>query len=219
MICLTVDGKEIQAEEGKTLLQVCLDNGIYIPNLCYMEGMENPPTSCRLCFVEIAGEAAPVASCRVEPRDGMVVGTDSPEVRRLQRSALRLLLSAHRLDCKHCPSNRRCELQRMTRFLSVPFKRKRLDYIIPEASADFNHPLFDYDPGRCVLCGRCIHVCEQQHGYSLLTFAGRGIETLISSFGAETSPNHSCSSCLACLEICPVSAITLKEQGDMTGTE
>jgi len=117
MIELNVDGKLIQAEEGKSLLQVCLENGIYVPNLCFLEEMTDPPASCRLCLVEIRGEKGPVPSCKIRPETGMEVVTDSPRVRRLQRTALRLLLSVHRAECRRCPSNRRCELQRMVRMI------------------------------------------------------------------------------------------------------
>ena len=96
---LLVDNKKIEAQEGTTLLQACLDNDIYIPNLCYLPGMETPPASCRMCFVEIEGEHKPVTSCTVHVKEGMTVKTDTPDVRRLQRTALKLLLSVHHVDC------------------------------------------------------------------------------------------------------------------------
>ena len=93
MIKLTIDNKEIKAEEGITLLQACLDNEIYVPNLCFLKEMGDPPASCRICFVEIKGEDKPVTSCTEKVNDGMVVKTDTPLVRRLQRTAFQLLLS------------------------------------------------------------------------------------------------------------------------------
>jgi len=110
MAKLIVDGREIEAQQGANLLQACLDNDIYIPNLCYLKEMQDPPSSCRLCFVEIEGYRQPVTACRVEIREGMVVKTDTEHVRRLQRTAFELLLSVHHVDCKNCPANRRCEL-------------------------------------------------------------------------------------------------------------
>ena len=94
MIKLTVDNKGIQAKKGTTLLQACLENDIYIPNLCYHQEMKEPPASCRLCFVEMDGEGKPIASCTLQVRAGMVIRTDTPVVRRLQRAALQFLLSA-----------------------------------------------------------------------------------------------------------------------------
>ncbi|MBW1802089.1 MAG: (2Fe-2S)-binding protein, partial [Deltaproteobacteria bacterium] len=100
-VTIRVDDRTIESREGVPLLQACLDNDIYIPNLCYLEGMDHPPASCRLCFVEIGDEEKPVLSCTVKVSEGMVVRTDTPRVRRLQRSALQLLLSVHHVDCAH----------------------------------------------------------------------------------------------------------------------
>jgi NADH dehydrogenase/NADH:ubiquinone oxidoreductase subunit G len=212
MVKLRIDGREIEAEEGKNLLHTCLEHGIYIPNLCFLEGMKDPPASCRLCFVEIEGVKKPVASCKVAPVDGMVVRTDTQAVRRLQSTALRLLLSVHDAKCRSCPSNRRCELQRMARLLGVRLKPRRYDHLDRTMTAGQDHSLFEFVPSRCVLCGRCIHVCEKRNGYSLLTFAKRGFDTVITSFGAADAERMSCNSCLECIKICPVSAIFLKDE-------
>ncbi len=211
MIELNVDGKLVQAEEGKSLLQVCLENGIYVPNLCFLEEMTNPPVSCRLCFVEIRGKKDPVPSCKIHPEAGMEVVTDSPRVRRLQRTALRLLLSAHRADCRKCPSNRHCELQHMVRFLGgVRLKPRRYENLARELPPGEEHPVLEYRLHRCVLCGRCIYVCGKLHGMSLLTFAKRGFNTIVSAFGEEETGLR-CLQCRACVEICPVSALAIKE--------
>ena len=210
MIKLTIDGKEIEAEEGKSLLDICLENGFYIPNLCYMSEMENPPASCRLCFVEINGKDKPVISCRLSPKAGMVVRTDTAAVRRLQRTSLRLILSVHCAACRACPSNRKCELQRMARFLGVRLKPRRFEHLDWEATASYESAAFELSPARCVLCGKCIFVCEKRNGYSLLTFAGRGFGTVISSFGEVDPSRLPCQSCGACVQACPVSAIFLK---------
>ncbi|MBW2033467.1 MAG: (2Fe-2S)-binding protein [Deltaproteobacteria bacterium] len=216
MVKLIIDNKEIEAEEGKNLLQACLDNNIYIPNLCYLHGMDNPPASCRMCFVEIEGEHKPVTSCTVRVKDGMVVKTDTPDIRQLQRTALQLLLSVHDVDCAHCPANKKCELQRIAKFLKVGLKPKRLELLLKEPEIDDEHPLLDYYPNRCVLCGKCIHVCKTKLGQPLLAFARRGFYTTISFYGEKPASdlNSSCKNCLACVEICPVSAITLKNDSD-----
>ena len=127
MAKLRVDNREIEAREGISLLEACLDSGIYIPNLCHIHGAENPSASCRLCFVEIEGEDKPIPSCTVKARDGIIVKTDTPSVRRLQRTAFKLLMSVHRVDCGHCPANKKCELQRIAKFLKVGLKSKYLE--------------------------------------------------------------------------------------------
>ena len=211
MVKLLVDNRVIEVEEGANLLRACLENGIYIPNLCYLESMEVPSASCRMCFVEIEGEERPVPSCTVKVREGMEVKTDTSAVRRLQRSALRLLLSVHRVECGECPANKRCELQRMARFLKMGLKPKHLEPYLKDTEIDERHPLWDYYPNRCVLCGKCIQVCQQENGQPLLSFAKRGLNTVISFFGEEDDSDVSCEDCFACVEICPVRAIILKK--------
>mgnify|MGYP001050747800 CR=1 FL=1 len=218
MIRLIVDGKEIEAKAGKNVLQVCLENAIYVPNLCYLESMEDPPASCRLCFVEIQGVNRPVPSCRTEAQNGMVVSTQSPAVRQLQRSALQLLLSAHRVDCRNCPCNKNCDLQRLAKLLGVPLKVKHLDSLVDEAGAELGHPVLDYDPGKCILCGKCIHVCRTQQRHSLLTFARRGFDTVIGFMGEKDPTELPCLDCLACSAICPVSAIYPKTADESLST-
>ena len=211
MVRLLVDNKEIAVEEGQTLLQACLDNQIYVPNLCWIKDMDNPSASCRLCFVELEGEDRPVTSCTVKVQDGMVVHTDSLSVRRLQRAALRLLLSVHRVECRRCPANKKCELQRIAKFLKVGLKPKGLEQHLKEPEIVLDHPLLAYYPNRCVLCGKCVYVCIKKHGEPLLTFAKRGLDTVISFYGEGDAPDLACEECLACVEICPVSAIILNQ--------
>ena len=210
MIKLLIDNKEIEAPEGSNLLQTCLDNEIYIPNLCYLKAMKNPPASCRMCFVEIMGEERPVASCTVQVTDGMVVSTDTPAVRQLQRAALQLLLSVHHVNCARCPANKKCELQHIAKFLKLGLKPKGLEPRLKEIEINRDHPCLEYYPNRCVLCGRCVFVCQRRHGRSFLAFAKRGLDTVISFYGEKGSPNLPCGECIDCVEVCPVGAITLK---------
>jgi len=208
---LVVDGRETEAREGAVLLHACLEKGIYIPNLCFLEEMTDSPASCRLCFVEIEGRENPVPSCTVKVTGSMVVKTDTPAVRSLQRSAFRLLMSVHEIACRPCPANKRCGLQRIARFLGVGLKPKGLESYLKEASIVQDHPNLDYHPNRCVLCGRCIHVCRSRHAQPLMTFAKRGFETVVSFYGGEDAETGPCPDCLACVDICPVAAITLRK--------
>ncbi len=210
LVKITVDETLIQAEEGKNLLQVCLENQIYIPNLCYLEGMGEPPASCRLCLVEIDGVDGPVTACTTKVGQGMVVRTDSDLVRELQRSALRLLLSSHRVDCAHCEANKKCALQDIARFLGVGLKPKGLDQILKEPDCDDSHPHLSYYPNRCVLCGRCIYVCKREHPLAMLSFAKRGFDTVVSLYGASLTKDLPCVTCSLCVDICPVGALLRK---------
>ena len=210
MANLLVDNRKIEAEEGSNLLQVCLKNEIYIPNLCFLEQMSDHPSSCRMCFVEIDGENGPVPACTVTVTEGMTVKTDTDAVRQLQKTAFQLLMSVHDVDCGNCPANKACELQRIARHLKVPLKPGALEKELKTADQDHVHPLIDYCPNRCVLCARCIRTCKENHGQSIMSFAKRGFDTLITFYGQGDLIETPCDSCLACVEICPVGALVLK---------
>ncbi len=211
MITIRVDDRDIEVEEGANLLGACLASNIYIPNLCYLEGMEKPSGSCRLCFVEIAGQSQPVPACLITVSQGMEVRTDTAPVRELQRSALQLLLSAHEVDCAHCPANKHCALQDIARFLRVGLKPRRLEPL-RRKEEDQKHPYLRYHPNRCILCGKCGHVCERAHGRPYLTFAKRGFDTIVSFYGEENVKEMPCQKGFLCVEVCPVAALTLKEE-------
>ena len=211
MVKLLVDNKEIEVKKGTILLQACLDHDIYIPNLCYLEGIEVQSASCRMCFVEIEGEKNPVTSCTTIVKDDMVVKTDTPALRQLQRSALRLLLSVHHVDCKNCHANKKCELQNLAKFLKVGLKPKPLDRYLKDTEIDQEHPFLIYYPNRCVLCGRCLHVCRNQYDQAVLTLAKRGFDTVMSFYGSGDIPSSACEDCAVCVDVCPVGALALKE--------
>ena len=216
MVKLTVDDKELEVEKGLTVLQACLDNHIYVPHLCYLEGMDDPPGSCRLCWVDIEEYRQPMPSCRIRVREGMVVRTNTEHVRRLQRAAFELLLSTHTIDCRNCPANRRCELQHIAKILGFRLKLKRFEQITRDEESEQDHPFLEYVPTRCVLCGRCIYVCRKKNGQSMLSFAKRGLDTVISFFGEEERALNTCNECYACVEICPVAALLPKNASDLS---
>lgn len=211
MVTLLVDGKQIEAKSGMNLLQACLDNDIYIPHLCHLDGMVIPPASCRMCFVEIEGEGKPTTSCTSTVKNHMKVKTDTAAVRRLQRAALRLFLSVHHVDCKNCHANKRCELQTIAKFLKVGLKPKPLDRYLKDTDIDVGHPFLNYYPNRCVLCGKCLYVCRDHHDQPILTFANRGFKTVMSFYAAKDAPAYRCEDCGRCVDICPVGALILKD--------
>jgi bidirectional [NiFe] hydrogenase diaphorase subunit len=210
MIKLSVDGREIWVEEGLTVLEACLKSGIFVPNLCFLQGdAKHPQASCRLCFVEIQGVKQPVTSCTVTVREGMCVSTGTPAVRALQRSALRLLLSMHRVACARCPANRKCALQQMAGFLHIGLKVAPLPEL-DGLKVDESHPVFDYHPYRCVLCGKCVLACEKMNDRPILTFAERGLRTRVVSMAGPHPSATPCEACRACVAVCPVAALTPK---------
>ena len=212
-VTITVDEKPLEVEESTSLLQACLDNGIYVPNLCHLPGASAPQASCRLCFVEIEGADQPVAACTLKVADQMVVRTDTPAVRRLQKTGLRLLLSVHAVECKNCPANKNCVLQNLAKFLKVGLKPKTLEHHLKAPEVDDTHPHLTHYPNRCVLCGKCLQVCRDANGSAMLAFAKRGFDTVISFYGEPGLEKPDCDTCRACIDICPVAALRPKRAG------
>jgi len=212
MITIEVDNKKIKVNKGTNLLQACLDNGIYIPNLCYIKDIDNSFSSCRMCFVEIQGQDKPVASCTVRVTKPLKVKTDTLQVRQLQKSAMRLLLSTHDVDCKNCFANKKCDLQNIAKFLKIGLKHKNIEKVLNKPEKEDDHPFLVYYPNRCILCAKCITMCGKEHDQSILTFAKRGFNTVISFYGTKDQSHDYCKNCSACIDICPVGALRKKLQ-------
>jgi bidirectional [NiFe] hydrogenase diaphorase subunit len=210
MVELIVDGRPIRTNPGTSVLQACLGSGIYIPHLCFLENDPEPDAACRLCFVEIEGFPEPVTACTVTAVAGLRIRTDGPGTRHLQRSALRLLLSNHHVDCKTCHANRACALQHIARFLKIGLKSAPLDTIPRSAEVDHSHPHIDLYPGRCVLCGKCIKVCRDDHMHAQLTMTGRGIGTAVRHYPAAGNADLDSRACSRCIAVCPVGALQPK---------
>jgi bidirectional [NiFe] hydrogenase diaphorase subunit len=209
IVTLIIDGVEVKARKGEKLLWAALDNGFYIPNLCAIRRADQPLASCRLCFVEIEGRDAPLTACTEPVDDGMVVYLNTPKVKRLRNTAFELLLSHCKLDCRNCAKSGNCELQSIASRLGLKLKLRRLRRIPRDFPVDSSHPMFIYDPNKCVLCGKCVWVCHEQ-GTGILDFAFRGIETKISTIGDIPLAEAGCNSCLACVAVCPVGALVAK---------
>lgn len=209
MVSLTVDDRTIQAPDDSSVLSACLSAGIYIPHLCWLDGdtPADAPAACRLCFVEIDGFGEPVAACAVTVENGMTVHTGTETVRSLQKTALKLLLSVHRVACKPCPANKACALQNIAKFLGTGLGCKPFERVLKEPEVDSRHPVLDYYPNRCVLCGICVRICRQEHQQSRLSIAGRGFDTVVGYFDADPVAAADCLSCRACLESCPTGAL------------
>jgi bidirectional [NiFe] hydrogenase diaphorase subunit len=160
--------------------------------------------------VEIGGKDTPVTACTTPVVEGMVVNTKGTKALRLARTALELLLASHPVDCAHCLRNGSCELQKIAKHLAVKLKAKRFRKILPELPVDSSSPLFIYDPNKCVLCGRCVWVCQQKTGKGVIGFAHRGFRRMVTTFGDEPVGKSRCQDCGECVAVCPVGALVLK---------
>lgn len=210
-ITITVDGREISATAGDKVLWAALDHGIYIPHLCaYRAEQHSPDASCRLCFVEVEGRPAPVPACTLPATPGLVINTRSQQVDELVAMGFALLMSNHKLDCKHCPANGQCALQRIARERKLRLKPKNLPLLLRNLPVDESAAEIVYDPNKCVLCGQCVRVCRQE-GKGIIGFSRRGFQRLITTFNDLPLGESDCDGCGACARACPVGAFSFKK--------
>lgn len=205
-VTLTIDGLTVTVDRGKTVLEAALENGIYVPHLCYYPDL-SPVGVCRLCMVEIEGRRASVA-CMTPVEPGMVVATDSPEISLIRKVAAELLIVNHDADCLTCPKDADCRLQEVARYVGVT--EERLSRLRPgdmTGPKDTSNPFFLRDPNRCVYCGICVRTCEEINGVAAIDFAFRGYDTAISTFGNKPILESTCESCGECVVRCPTGAL------------
>jgi formate dehydrogenase major subunit/NADH-quinone oxidoreductase subunit G len=215
MPSVIIDGQEITINLGEKILWAALGSGVYIPHLCAIKEADLPFGGCRLCFVEVEvdGKREMVASCSEPIKAGMKIYTDTEKITRLRKMAFELIMSDHHIDCKNCAKRKECELIKIASFLKMKLQPKRLRSIARDFPIDDSHPLFTYDPRKCVKCGKCIWMCHQLER-SFLDFENRGFEMIPATFDHIPLSSTGCDSCLECVRVCPTGALYLKEMGD-----
>lgn len=206
-----IDGKEIEYNEGETLLWAALDNGIYIPSLCAMREMAAPYGACRLCFVEVEGEELPITACTVKVKDGLTASTKGAKAFRLARTAFELILSCHPVDCAHCPKSGSCELQKIAKHFGVKLITERFKKFSRDLPIDETSPVFTYDPNKCVLCGKCVWF-EEKFDTGAIGLAYRGFRRRVAAFGDEPVGLSDCKNNNELANICPVGAFVMKDE-------
>jgi len=231
---LTIDGQEVEAKTGMTVLEAAQSAGIYIPTLCADPDLK-PYGGCRLCVVEIENMRGLPTSCTTPATKGMVVRTNTPAVNDVRRTVVQLLLADHPSECLicdrrkrcspddiclrnvavtercvTCPKNGHCDLQKVVDYLEVheiPYRRTQRGYAV-----DDSNPFFYRDLNKCILCGKCVRVCEEVVGASAISFINRGYSTKVAVFGDRPMlDSSSCVSCGECVVHCPVGALMPKE--------
>jgi NADH-quinone oxidoreductase subunit G/NADP-reducing hydrogenase subunit HndD len=205
MITIQADGRTIQAKEGETILAALRSEGIHVPTLCYMEGLA-PSGACRLCVVEVEGAPTLTPACSFPVANGMKIRTRSPKVLEARRTIVELLLASHPDDCLYCSRSGKCDLQRLSREMGVAQRRLRGERVRKEL--DVSSPAIVRDPEKCILCGRCVRVCEEVQGVGAIDFVGRGSRAYIGTAFNMGLNLSSCICCGQCVLACPTGALT-----------
>jgi bidirectional [NiFe] hydrogenase diaphorase subunit len=205
---LKIDGLDVSARGDQTILEVARENGITIPALCYVEGL-CAVGACRLCLVEIKGSNKLITACTTTVYEGMDVVTQSERLANYRRTILEMLFSERNHLCSVCVSNGNCELQAMAQTLNMT--HVHFPYRYPRLPVDASHERFVIDHNRCILCARCVRVCDDIEGAHTWDIMGRGIDArVITDLNQTWGSSESCTSCGKCVHVCPTGALSEK---------
>ena len=205
---LKIDGHDVSARQDETILDVARQNNIFIPRLCELAGLSTVG-ACRLCLVEIKGSNRLLPSCTTRVEEGMEVTTKSDRLDGYRREILELLFVERNHICSVCVSNGHCEMQSLAQKLNIT--HVNFPYRYPIQRVDASHERFVVDHNRCILCGRCVRVCEEIEGAHTWDIMGRGIDcVVITDLNQPWGQSESCTGCGKCVHVCPTGALSEK---------
>lgn len=205
---LTINDRPVEVRRGATLLEAARDVGVKVPTLCSLEGL-SPTGACRICVVEAGGDGRLVPACAFPAEEGLSVKTNTPAVRQARKTIIELLLANHKQDCLYCPKNLVCELQALAAEYGV--REKRFSGKIRSYHMDLSSPSVERDPEKCILCGRCVRVCEEIQNVGAIDFTGRGFETMVLPAFNRDLNVAPCVFCGQCVLECPTGALREKD--------
>jgi bidirectional [NiFe] hydrogenase diaphorase subunit len=201
---LVIDGQNVSARAGQTILEVARENNIDIPTLCHLDGLSDVG-ACRLCMVEIKGSNKLLPACVATVEEGMEVDTATDRLKKHRRMILELLFAERNHICSVCVANGHCELQTLGQEQGLT--HVRLPYRNPLLPVDASHERFTLDHNRCIMCTRCVRVCAEIEGAHVWDVMGRGIDSMIISDLNEEWGKSSCTRCGKCVQVCPTGAL------------
>ena len=205
VVTLTINDELVSARRGQMLLEVIKERDTEIPTLCHMEGLTERG-GCRLCVIELQGTSKLLPACITEVQEGMVVFTHTERLVKYRQMILELLLSERNHVCAVCVMNGHCELQFQAAKLGID--HVRYDYLHPDLQMDLSHSRFGMDHNRCMLCTRCIRVCDEIEGAHTKDVMGRGIHSMVvTDMNQPWGSSKSCTSCGKCVQVCPTGAL------------
>jgi len=205
---LKINGREVSAREDQTILDVAREYDVEIPTLCNLDGL-TPIGSCRLCLVEVNGSRRLLPACTTGISEGMEIATDNEKLRKYRKMVLEMLFAERNHICSVCVSNGHCELQDLAQAHGL--SHVRFPYLYPKLEVDASQQYFVLDQNRCVLCQRCVRVCDEIEGAHTWDVAGRGVESrVITDLRQPWGESESCTSCGKCVQVCPTGALSEK---------
>jgi bidirectional [NiFe] hydrogenase diaphorase subunit len=208
---LKIDGKDVGAREGETILEVARQNDVDIPTLCYLEGLSEVG-ACRLCLVEVKGVNRLLPACTTAVDEGMEIATASERLAEYRRMILELLFSERNHICSVCVSNGHCDLQSLA--ARAGLDHVQFPYLYPNLGVDASHERFAIDHNRCILCTRCVRVCDEIEGAHTWDVMGRGTGSrVITDLDQPWGESDTCTSCGKCVHVCPTGALFMKGSG------
>ena len=204
MIDLMVNNRRVKGEPGEMLLSTLKRAGVHVPTLCHLEGLF-PSGACRMCVVEVEGVSGLVPSCAYPVREGLTVFTHSTRAVQARKTIIELLLANHPDDCLYCNRNTHCDLQK----LAADYNVRSRQYFGQRTShnIDMSSPSIVRDPDKCILCGKCVRVCEEVQGVACIDFVGRGSKTTVGTAFEQGLNVSSCVNCGQCIMVCPTGAL------------